>query len=171
MAPRINVFLSALLALALNSNANGVETGHPAPNCRLTAIDGAQRFDLQQYRGKVVYVDFWASWCPPCAESFPFMNQLHHELADRGLHIVAINLDESPGEAKDFLAKHPPHFAVVVDAEGNCPQAFGVKAMPSSYLVDRQGAIRYVHLGFRPGEANELRARVEQLLAERPAGQ
>jgi len=169
MDPRILVFLGAILAFIVNSNAKGVETGRAAPDCKLLPIGGTQRHDLQQYHGKVVYVDFWASWCPPCAQSFPFMNQLHHQLADWGLRIVGINLDEKPDDAKDFLAKHPADFAVVFDTEGNCRQNFGVKAMPSSYLVDRQGNIRHVHLGFRPGEADQLRARVEQLLAESPS--
>jgi peroxiredoxin len=89
-------------------------------------------------------------------------------LAGRGLHVVAVNLDEKPTEAKDFLSKHPVHFAVATDGGENCPQSFGVKGMPSSYLIDRQGVVRHVHLGFRAGESEQLRELVERLLAEKP---
>ena len=79
-------------------------------------------------------------------------------------------MDESPEEAQGFLAKYPAHFTVAADATGQCAKDFGVKAMPSSYLIDRNGVIRQLHLGYRPGEAEEFRTLVEQLLAERQAG-
>jgi peroxiredoxin len=165
----IGVFFS-ILALTLHPSANGLERGHAAPNCSLTPVGNEQRYDLHQFRGKVLYVDFWASWCSPCARSFSFMNELDRESRGRGLQVLGINLDEKPDDAKNFLAKHPANFTVAVDASGRCPQDFGVKAMPSSYLIDRKGIIRHVHLGFRPGEAEKLRVFVEQLLAESPEG-
>lgn len=168
MTPRLIILSLASLALTLHPNAHGVEVAQPAPNCALQALDGAQRYDLHQFRGQVLYLDFWASWCGPCAQSFPFMNRLHHDLAGRGLRIVAVNLDEKPAEAKEFLSKHPAHFALAADGGGNCPQNFGVKGMPSSYLIDRGGIVRHVHLGFRSGESQQLRELVEQLLAEKP---
>jgi len=120
---------------------------------------------MQQLRGKVVYVDFWASWCGPCKKSFPFMNAIDSEFRARGLQILAINVDEQPATAQEFLSRYPANFALGADNTGQCPRAFGVKAMPSSYLVDREGVIRYVHLGFRPGHAEQLRQAIEQLLA------
>ncbi len=168
---RIIGILCAALGLTFDSNANGVEAGQAVPNCALTAVGNEQRYDMQQFRGKVVYVDFWASWCSACAQSFPFLNTLHRELQDQGLHVLGINLDEKPDDAKSFLVKHPASFAVALDAGGRCPRDFGVQAMPSSYLVDRKGIIRHVHLGFRRGEAEKLRGLVEQLLAEGPADQ
>jgi thiol-disulfide isomerase/thioredoxin len=168
MNPWITALLCAMLAFA--SSAEAAEAAHTAPNCTLTALGDGQGYDLQRFRGRVLYVDFWASWCGPCGQSFPFMNQLHHELADSGLQVVAVNLDEQPEDAKDFLARHPAHFAVATDASGSCPRDFGVQAMPTSYLIDRRGVIRHVHLGFRPGETGEVRALLRQLLAESPAG-
>ncbi len=99
------------------------------------------------------------------------MNDLDREFRDRGLQILAINLDEKLEDARAFLAKHPVSFALAADPSGRCPRDFGVQGMPSSYLVDRQGIIRHVHLGFRPGEAKKLWALVEQLLAEGATGQ
>ena len=171
MHHRTIIVVCAALAFAAVSNSSGVETGRAAPNCTLTPVGGAQPYDTQRYRGKVLYVDFWASWCPPCARSFPFMNALDRELRDRGLQVLGINLDEDPEDAKRFLEKYPAEFSVAFDASGRCPQDFGVQAMPSSYLVDRKGTIRHVHLGFRRGESEELRGLVEQLLAESSAGQ
>ena len=168
MNQRILALFCTTLALGPIQTIIAAETGGKAPDCALTSINDTQRFNLQQFRGKVIYVDFWASWCPPCAQSFPFMNVLDHDLKDSGLQVIGINLDQAPEDAKAFLAKYPPNFTVVADANEKCAKDFDVKAMPSSYLVDRNGVIRHVHLGFRPGEAEELRVLAEQLLAEKP---
>lgn len=173
MNQRIIALLCATLALAPVQTITASEVGRAAPNCVLAPLGGAeQRYDLRQFQGKVLYVDFWASWCTPCAQSFPFLNGLHHDLQERGLQVLGVNLDENLDDAQHFLAEHPAHFTVAAAAGGQCPQDFGVKAMPSSYLIDRRGVIRHVHLGFRPGEAEQVRALVEQLLAEPqpPAG-
>ena len=163
------------LALVCHGNANafdvgGFDAGQEAPKCSLVPAGNEQSFDLHRFRGKVVYVDFWASWCSPCAQSFTFLNDLEGQFRGKDLQILGINLDERPEDAKNFLAKHPANFTVAYDAGGRCPQDFGVQGMPSSYLVDRKGVIRHVHLGFRRGEAEKLRGLVEQLLAEAPAG-
>lgn len=170
MNRQIIVVLFSTLALMLHPCSNAFEAGQAAPNCSLTPLGNGQRYGMEEFRGKVVYVDFWASWCSPCAQSFPFLNDLDSELRGQGLRVLGINLDEKPDDAKRFLEKHPANFTVAYDAGGQCPQDFGVQAMPSSYLVDRKGVIRHVHLGFRRGEAEQLRGLVEQLLAERPAG-
>ncbi|MGH8582010.1 MAG: TlpA family protein disulfide reductase [Gammaproteobacteria bacterium] len=166
----IIIFCAALLFAAV-SNGSSAETGRAAPICTLAPVGGTQPYDMRRFRGKVLYVDFWASWCPPCARSFPFMNAMDRELRDRGLQVLGINLDEDPEDAKRFLEKHPASFTVLSATGGQCPQDYGVKAMPSSYLIDRHGVIRYVHLGFRAGEAEHLRARVEALLGESAAGE
>ena len=167
MKTSVRILLVTLLVLHGPSHAADIQPGATAPNCKLTALDGAGGRDLDQYKGKVVYVDFWASWCGPCAQSFPFMNKMHGDLQAKGLEIVGVNLDEEPAEAKAFLEKTPAKFAVMADASGACPQDFGVKAMPSSYLIDRKGVVRHVHLGFKPSEASQLREQVNSLLDEK----
>lgn len=169
MNPLIKFLLHAVLSFipaAVIMAAESGQSGSPAPNCALTSLDNAQRYELQQFKGKVVYVDFWASWCNSCTKSFPYLNELEHELKDRGLQILAVNMDEVLEEAQSFLSKHPARFTVATDANAQCAKDFGVKAMPSSYLIDRNGVIRQLHQGFRPGEAKEFRGLVEQLLAE-----
>jgi thiol-disulfide isomerase/thioredoxin len=154
------------LACALCSPVRAAEPGSATPICALKSLGEESPINMGQFKGKVVYVDFWASWCAPCVRSFPFMNELDREFRDRGLQVLAINLDEKLEDAQKFLAKHPAGFILAADRSGQCPRDFGVRGMPSSYLVDRQGIIRHVHLGFRPGDARKLRALVEQLLAE-----
>lgn len=140
--------------------------GEATPSCTLTAMDGKSIAGLQELRGEVVYVDFWASWCPPCVRSFPFMNQLEHEFKDQGLHIIGVNLDEKVTDAKTFLDKYPVDFDIALDPNKQCVSDFGVMAMPTSYLIDRKGVIRHVHQGFRTGEAEKLRLAIEYLLTE-----
>jgi thiol-disulfide isomerase/thioredoxin len=161
--------LCVILALALNCNARAEESAKTAPNCTLTLSGDTQSRDLRQFSGEVLYVDFWASWCGPCAQSFPFLSDLNRDYHSRGLRIVGINLDENFADAKDFLAQHPAGFSVASGVNEQCAEDFGVQAMPSSYLIDRNGVIRHEHRGFRPGEAEQLRKLVEQLLAEPPA--
>ena len=138
-----------------------------SPSCALTTLDGKPVHDLQELKGKVVYVDFWASWCPPCVKSFPFLNELDHELKDKGLQIIGINLDEKLADAQEFIAKHPVDFSIVADTSKQCAKSFEVMAMPTSYLIDRKGNVRHIHQGFRPAESEELRALITQLVMER----
>ncbi|GAB6140753.1 TlpA disulfide reductase family protein [Methylosoma difficile] len=156
-----------LLALLLPSYASmALEQGDPAAQCELTSWADQQKQTLAQFKGKVVYVDFWASWCGPCAKSFPFLNQLDNDLKAKGLQILGVNLDEDKAAAQAFLDKYPASFSIVSDSGEQCARSFAVKGMPSSYLIDKKGLIRHVHLGFRPSEAEEVRALIEQLLAE-----
>ena len=147
------------------ASVSATNTGQPIPACPLAPLGETKTTDLQQYKGHVVYVDFWASWCVPCAHSFPFLNELHHEFKDKGLQIVGINMDENAGDAKAFLAKTPAQFTIVADTSTQCAKDFDVKAMPSSYLIDRKGVVHHVHQGFRSEDIKELRALVEHLLA------
>jgi thiol-disulfide isomerase/thioredoxin len=144
--------------------ASAAPLPRPAPDCKLALPQGHSGIAAQA--GKVVYVDFWASWCVACLASFPFMDQLQRELGPKGLQVIAVNMDERPADAQRFLAAHRVGFPVALGANDACARQFGVGAMPSSFLVDRNGKIRAVHSGFRPGEGAALRNMVERLLAE-----
>ena len=164
----------ALMSMLLVSGVDAADTLTPAdgapvaPSCALQVENGQAPVDFTPYRGRVVYVDFWASWCGPCRQSFPFMNELQSALGDNGLTVLAINLDEEPADAQQFLASHAASFTVVAGTNQACATAFQVQAMPSSYLIDRAGRVRYIHHGFRAGDAELLRALTETLLAEQP---
>lgn len=165
MSPLFSVLGAAILSLSAVSPVLGGES-RPVPACHLKQLDSDERLDLHKFRGKVLYVDFWASWCAPCAKSFPFLNRLDRDLKGRGLEVVGINMDEQREDASAFLIKHPASFNVVADVSRSCPRDFGVQGMPTSFLVDRHGVIRFVHTGFRPADASQLRLRIEQLLNE-----
>lgn len=160
---RLVLFTASLLGLVTPS-VHAVAVGAIAPDCALSSLVDQQSSHLNQYKGKVVYVDFWASWCGPCAKSFPFLNKLHQQFKDQGLQIIGVNLDENLDEAKTFLSKIPAEFAISVDVSKQCAEAFAVEAMPSSYIIDRKGLVHHIHLGFREGAAEELQTTIEQLL-------
>ena len=108
----------------------------------------AGRVSLEALRGKVVYVDFWASWCGPCRSSFPWLSALHDRYAAKGLVIVAINLDKDRDAAIAFLEQYPAPFLVAFDPDGKSAEAFNVPAMPSSYLINPAGLIVHADAGF-----------------------
>jgi thiol-disulfide isomerase/thioredoxin len=122
---------------------------------------------LDNLHGKVVLVDFWASWCGPCLQSFPWMNGLHARHADDGLVIVAVNLDQDRALADAFLKKVPPQFRVEYDQAGQLAKAFGVEAMPTSFLIGRDGTVRARHAGFRDKQREGREQEIVQLLQER----
>lgn len=160
-------FAILLIALGL-TDASAVEVGQAVPACSIALRGKHENVDFQDLRGQVVYVDFWASWCGPCAKSFPFMNRVHEGLQAKGLQIVAVNVDENLADAENFLNTQPAAFKVALDSDSQCAKLFNVQAMPSTYLVDRKGIVRFVHLGFRESEAVQLEEQVNRLLNESP---
>ena len=136
-----------------------------APPFALPGTDGVA-VRLADRRGEVVYVDFWASWCPPCLQSFPWMDALAERFAADGLRVVAINLDADRDAAARFLADADPGFDIAFDPAGDSAEAFGLIGMPSSYVIDRDGRVAYAHVGFRRKDAPAIEAAVAAVLAE-----
>ena len=145
----------SLLAAAGAALAPGIATAQTAP------------LDLAQYRGKVVYLDFWASWCGPCKLSFPFMSRLRSSRQKDGLVIVAVNLDHERARADAFLSHQDSAIPVVFDPKGEIATQFHVKDMPTSLIIDRGGRTRYVHEGFLQAKTPQYEAHVTELLNER----
>lgn len=154
------------LALGALLSPGAAATDARAPSVSLPRLGGAGTFALESLAGRVVLVDFWASWCTPCRHSLPAYDALRGELSARGFEVVAINLDEAEADARDFLARQPLSYVVVRDAAGDSARAFGVRGMPSSYLVGCDGTIRARQVGFRRTELPALRAKIEALLKE-----
>lgn len=154
------------LSLPLWVQAAGVAVGQAAPAVSLPALSGAGEMSLESLRGKVVYLDFWASWCGPCRVSFPQLEQLRHELGPDGFEVLAINVDEEEADARQFLADVPVSYPVVRDGEGITPQTYGILGMPTGYLIDRQGVVREIHQGFRKSDGDKLRTAIIALLGE-----
>ena len=122
--------------------------------------------DLNQYVGQVVYLDFWASWCAPCKQSFPWMIALQDQLDDQGLVIVTVNVDRDRKAAERFLEKLESDLPVIYDPEGEIAAAYELEGMPSSYIYDRAGVLRASHIGFNPDQAEEIEEQLLVLLAE-----
>ncbi len=160
------LLLSLLAMLCFASIAYASQPGDSAPSCQTQNIFDGQHLDINQYKGKVVYVDFWASWCPPCKQSFPSLNLLRNELHAQGFEVLAINLDEEISDALDFLQQNPVNFPIAYDGQGICPEKYAVMAMPSSYIIDKKGIVREVHLGFKNDSIAKIRSTVLALLSE-----
>jgi cytochrome c biogenesis protein CcmG/thiol:disulfide interchange protein DsbE len=123
--------------------------------------------DLAGLRGRVVYVDFWASWCGPCRQSFPWMETMKSTYEGQGLEIVAVNLDRDRADADKFLNQFHPTFDVRFDSNGELAEFYKVRGMPSSVLIDRHGLTRFTHVGFRPVDGSIYEAQLRELLAEK----
>jgi thiol-disulfide isomerase/thioredoxin len=148
---------AGLLLLLASAATHAIEVGDPAPAFELPRLDGDGELTLAELRGRWVYLDFWASWCVPCRESFPWMNRLASGAAPGDLRVVAVGLDRERDDAEAFLRRYPAEFAVVWDGDWRTPEAYGVETMPSSYLIDPEGVVRFVHRGFRAADKKRLR--------------
>jgi thiol-disulfide isomerase/thioredoxin len=167
--PSIRSLAAGALALAvlLASSALGLEVGDPAPGWKLARLDGSGELKLADLRGKVVFVDFWASWCGPCQKSMPQFDALAKELPADRFALIGVNVDKDTAAAKKVLSKRPVSYPIVSDPTGSLPGRYGVETMPMAYLLDGDGAVRYVHKGFRDGDIEKLREHIQKLLAEK----
>ncbi len=135
-----------------------------APQFILPGISGDKTLD--DYRGQYLYVDFWASWCGPCRQSFPWMNEMQAIYGEQGLKIIAINLDDVREDADRFLDEVEADVDIAFDASGETAQAYSVKGMPSSYLINPRGEIVFSHIGFRALDKVRLEAKIAELMGE-----
>ena len=158
------LFVALLLCACagLAAAAGAPAAGEPAPAFSLAGQK--DKVELAALRGKVVYLDFWASWCGPCKQSFPWMNQMQAKYGAAGLRIVAVNLDKKAEDAQRFLALAPANFTLAFDAAGSTPKRYGVMGMPTSVLIDAEGKVIYTHIGFRDEEKAELEKHIAAAL-------
>jgi thiol-disulfide isomerase/thioredoxin len=166
IASRIAVFALAAGLLAA-SDAGAIDVGQKAPEFTAPALDGAKKLSLGAYRGKVVYLDFWASWCPPCLTSLPLLEELRKQFPNDQFQILAVNVDQDPAKARAFLERTRVGYPSATDPKGRIPESFGIETMPTSFLIDRHGVVRHVHQGFRKGDVAGLRERIAKLVAAR----
>ena len=129
-------------------------------------VAGAAELDLSAYRGKVVYIDFWASWCAPCRESFPWLDELVHQYESKNLVVIGVNVDKDRARAAHFLDQVYAAFPIVYDPLGDIATRFKVTGMPSAVLVDRTGRVRFQHAGFSAKVKDEYEDQLRTLLDE-----
>ena len=151
-------YTALFLILAITTVAKANEEG--------AAPAESKGFNLASYHGKVVYLDFWASWCGPCKKSFPFMNELKANFEDQGLAVVTVNIDTDRAAADKFLKEFPADFEVIYDPEHVIYEQYQLQAMPTSFLFDREGELIGSHLGFKEEDAEQLSAAIEGLLSD-----
>lgn len=162
------VFCRTLLLsffVALTGQAALADTESPAPSTTMSDAQ-VEALDLDAYKGKAVYLDFWASWCGPCRASFPAMNKMREQYSPESLAIIAVNVDSSFAAAQRFLQKYPANFDIVYDPQGKLATEYEVKGMPSSYLINSAGELVYTHVGFRSKDAKKIQQQIDNLLAE-----
>jgi len=123
-----------------------------------------QQFNLQQYQGKVIYLDFWASWCKPCQKSFPWMNSLKNKFSPNRFQVVTINLDEDSKAMHAFLKKIPANFDIYHDPSGAIAEKFKLDGMPTSFLLNAAGKVVKKHIGFHTSKQREYEKEIEALL-------
>jgi len=156
--------VATMIAGLVPSAPADLKIGDDFPDLAKFKLDGPTP---AAFKGKVVIVDFWASWCGPCKESFPAMNELQQKFGDRGLVIVAINEDEEKSDMQEFLKSNPTRFTVVRDAAQKLVAVAGIQAMPSSFVLDVTGKIRFIHRGFHGAETRkEYEQQIESLLKQ-----
>jgi len=168
MSFRNSIYLLIAVAWAALPRVHAqVKAGAVFPDLAAAGLVSLAGGELPDRTGKVVLVDFWASWCAPCKASFPMLAKLHTELAARGLIIAGIGIDEKPAAAAAFVKKLAPPFPTLHDREQKLVRQVVVPTMPTSYLIGRDGRVRFVHEGFHGDRTErELRQEIEALLAE-----
>ena len=147
--------------------ANAIEPGTKAIDFKLPTIEGKE-FTLSEQTGRVIVLDFWASWCAPCREEFPFLIELANQNMDKSFAVVAVNIDKKSANAKAFIAKLKVEvpFVIPVDAESKIPSKYEVENMPTTFIIDKKGVVRYIHKGFAESYKEEYKKQIAELLAE-----
>ena len=139
--------------------------GQEAPELTLTSLDGREVY-LSDFRGEIVLVNMWATWCDPCRRELPFVQELHERRSDEGLTVLAINVGQTEDQIEAFVADEGYTFTVLVDLQSRSMSAFNASGIPTVALIDREGVVRYARVGYGPGSDQELEEQVKALLAE-----
>jgi len=155
--------LATLLGLTALAIANA--PGGPAPGFTLPERNGGQ-ISLDELQGQVVMINFWASWCGPCRQEFPLLEQMQQRYEPLGFTILGVNVEQNTDDAERWLAETDVSFPILFDRENSVSQMYDVHAMPSTVFIDRAGQVRYLHRGYKPGDENEYLDLIRTLVRE-----
>ncbi|HEX9707008.1 MAG TPA: TlpA disulfide reductase family protein [Steroidobacteraceae bacterium] len=160
--------LVALLAafVAFAWPAAATDGSPPAPEFRLTDRAGGE-LALSGLKGQVVMINFWASWCGPCRQEFPALDQIYSKYKPMGFQMLAINVESEKADAERFLGQTPVSFPILFDPDNKVSGNYGVSAMPTTFLVDRQGRLRWQHRAYKPGDEAKYIERIRAMLREK----
>jgi peroxiredoxin len=163
MRNRIAAIIAAV-ALALPALAAD-PTGAPAPQFTLGARSG-QNVSLAQYKGQVVMLNFWASWCGPCRQEMPLLESIYKKYNRLGFTLIGVNVEPDSNAANEWLKQTPVSFPILYDKESKVSKMYDVAGMPSTVIIDRTGKVRVLHRGYKPGDENEYLDSIRTLVRE-----
>ena len=156
---------ACLISLVCVSLTGAASVKGPAPNFTLKSLSG-KNLKLSEMTGNVVLINFWASWCGPCREEMPLLNALHKKYAPLGFTVLGVNVEEDMEGAMNFLGHVPVDFPILLDNTNKVSKQYKVVAMPTTVVVDRDGNMRYLHEGYKPGDEKKYRQMVKKLVRE-----
>ena len=162
MIKRIVILFSVVLASVA---ATAGPVSGPAPDFTLQMLGGGQ-MSLAEQKGNVVMVNFWATWCAPCRQEMPHLEALHQRYSSLGFTLLGVNVEEDSSGAQDWLAETPVSFPILFDPQSSVSELYDVIAMPSTVMIDRQGNLRYLHHGYKPGYEDEYQNQIRALIRE-----
>jgi peroxiredoxin len=147
------------------TTAPAADASGPAPSFTLNGL-GGETGTLSQYKGQVVMLNFWATWCGPCQQEMPLLDQMYRKYKPAGFTLIGVNVDKEAPAVRQLLARRPVSFPVLLDPASQVSNAYHVDEMPSTVLIDRKGNVRFIHRGYKPGDENEYQDRIRQLIRE-----
>ncbi len=153
------------MALMASSALLASEPGSPAANFTLKSAEG-ENIRLSEYRGQVIMLNFWASWCGPCRQEFPHLDALHKKYSDLGFSVFGVNVEQDRAQADKVLREIPVSFPILFDDQNKVSKLYGIDAMPMTVLVDRNGITRFIHRGYKPGFEKAYDKEVRVLVKE-----
>jgi len=160
---RIAIRAAALLAVTLPVFA--LSTSSPAPQFSLAAR-GGKTINLAQYKGQVVMINFWATWCGPCRQEMPILESIYKKYNKMGFTLLGVNVEPDSKPAEDWLKATPVSFPILFDTKSEVSKMYGVNGMPTTVIVDRKGTVRFVHIAYKPGDENEYQDSIRKLVRE-----
>ena len=157
--------IAAIVAAALVAVPAAAGAPSPAPQFTLTARSGGD-LSLSQYKGQVVMLNFWASWCGPCRQEMPLLENIYKKYSKMGFTLIGVNVEPDSKAADEWLKQTPVSFPVIYDKDSKVSRAYDVSGMPSTVIIDRKGNIRMLHRGYKPGDENEYLDSIRSLVRE-----
>jgi peroxiredoxin len=153
----------ALLAVTLPAFA--LTASGPAPQFSLQAR-GGKTVNLAQYKGQVVMINFWATWCGPCRQEMPLLESIHKKYNKMGFTMLGVNVEPDASKAEDWLKSTPVSFPILFDTKSEVSKMYAVSGMPSTVIIDRKGNVRVIHRGYKPGDENSYQDNIRKLVRE-----
>ncbi|HLQ11911.1 MAG TPA: TlpA disulfide reductase family protein [Steroidobacteraceae bacterium] len=157
--------LSVAVAPVLATSVDQIHTGAPAPQFQLNSNNG-KPLSLADLKGRIVLVNFWASWCGPCRKEMPLLEQLNRQYRTKGVTLVGVNVEPDSAAATDWLKATPVSFPILFDVDSKVSKLYQVEGMPNTVILDRKGNVRYIHRGYSAGAENEYLDQIRALIRE-----